>query len=55
MPVLQTTIRDCRLTSLALTYSQLSQQREMHESFITPVCRTEVAKMSSVSQVIMTS
>ena len=40
MPVLQATIRDCRLTSLAVNYSQRSQQREMHEYFIMSGCRT---------------
>ncbi len=40
MPVLQTTIRDCRLKSLAVTYSQRSQQPEMHEYFTTSACRT---------------
>lgn len=44
MPVLQTSIRDSRLKSLAVTCSQRSQQREMNEYFITSGCRTEVAK-----------
>ena len=44
MPVLQTTIRDCRLKSLDLTYSQRSQQRERHEYFITSGCATDARK-----------
>ena len=39
MPVLQTTIRDCRLKSMDVTYSQRSQQREMNKYFITSGCR----------------
>ena len=49
MPVLQTTIRDCRLKSLDVTYSQRSQQREMHEYFITSVCRTGAVKRTAVN------
>ena len=51
MPVLQATIRDCRLTSLAVTYSQRSHQREMNEYFITSGCRTGVAKRTSVRHI----
>jgi len=40
--VLQTTIRDCRLESLDLSYSQRSKRRELHESFITSACRTGI-------------
>jgi len=48
MPVLQTTIRDCRLKSLDVTYSQRYQQREMNKYFITSGCRTGVVKQGSV-------
>lgn len=51
MPVLQTTIRDCRLKSLDVTYSQRSQQREMHERFITPGCRTGAGKRTPVRHI----
>lgn len=49
MSVLQTSIRDSRLKSLAVTCSQRSQQHEMNEYFITPGCRTGVAKRMQVS------
>ena len=48
MSVLQTTIRDCRLKSLDVTYSQRSQQREMNEYFITSGCRTGASKRTPV-------
>lgn len=51
MPVLQTSIRDSRLKSLAVTCSQRSQQREMNEYFITPGCRTGVAKRTPVRNI----
>ena len=51
MPVLQTTIRDCRLKSMDVTYSQRSQQREMNKYFITSGCRTGVAKRTPVRNI----
>lgn len=51
MPMLPATIRDCRLTSLAVTYSQRSHQREMNEYFITSGCRTGVAKRTPVRDI----
>lgn len=50
MPVLQTSIRDSRLKSLAVTCYQRSQQREMNEYFITSGCRTGVAKRTPISR-----
>ena len=44
MPVLQTSIRESRSKSLAVTCSQRSQRREMNEYFITSRCRTGAAK-----------
>jgi hypothetical protein len=49
MPVLQTSIRDSRLKSLAVTCYQRSQQREMNEYFITSGCRTGAGKRTPVS------
>jgi hypothetical protein len=54
MPVLQKTIRDRRLKSIELTYSQRSQQREMLDYFITSVCRTGAGKGASVLAKIVT-
>jgi hypothetical protein len=53
MPVLQTSIRDSRLKSLAVTCSQRSQQREMNEYFITSGCRTSAAKQTPVSTSVL--
>ena len=55
MPVLQTTIRDCRLKSMDVTYSQRSQQREMNKYFITSVCRTGVVKPTSFPPSVVTT
>lgn len=51
MPVLQTSIRDSRLKSLAVTCPQRSQQREMNEYFITSVCRTGASKRTPVRNI----
>jgi hypothetical protein len=48
MSVLQKSIRDSRLKSLAVTCSQRSQHREMNEYFITSGCRTGVVKQTPV-------
>jgi hypothetical protein len=54
MPMLQETIRDRRLKSLAVTHSNWSAAANCHKRLTAPACRTDARMEAAVSHAIVT-